>query len=77
MHGLLLELNQPHIEFNTQKRMEVEKNRDKDGKLLYKLMNNAIYGKIMENIRNRIYVKLINSKKRLFKMYIKIKLYVA
>ena len=76
MHGLL-ELNQPHIEFNTQKRMEVEKNRDKDGKLLYKLMNNAIYGKIMENIRNRIYVKLINSKKRLFKMYIKTKLYVA
>ena len=57
--------------------MEVEKNRDKDGKLLYKLMNNAIYGKIMENIRNRIYVKLINSKKRLFKMYIKTKLNVA
>ena len=32
-------------------------------------MNNVIYGKTMENLRNRI--------KRLFKMYIKTKLYFA
>ena len=33
------------IEFNTQKGIEAEKNNDKDGKALYKLMNNAAYEK--------------------------------
>ena len=28
-----------------QKRIRVEKKKDKDGKVLYKLMNNAIYGR--------------------------------
>ena len=32
-------------------------------------MKNATYGKAMENLRNRISVKLISSKKRLFKMH--------
>ena len=46
----VLEFNQlewlkPYIEFNTQKRIEAEKNNDKDGKALHKLMSNAIYGK--------------------------------
>ena len=46
----VIEFNQsqwlkPYVEFNTQKRIEAEKNNDKDGKVLYKLMNNAIYGK--------------------------------
>ena len=41
----------PYFEFNTQKRIEAEKNGDKDGKT-YKLMNNAVYGKTMENGRN-------------------------
>ena len=31
----------------------------------------------MENLRNRINVKLVKKRKRLFKMYIKTKLYVA
>ena len=63
-----LEFNQSqwlkqHVEFNTQKRLEAEKNGDKDGKALYKLMNNAVYGKTMENLRNRIDVKLVSNKK--------------
>ena len=36
-------------------------------------MNNATYRKTMENLRNRIYVKLGNNEKD-FKMYIKTKL---
>ena len=53
----------PYIEFNIQKRIVAEKNSDKDGKALYKLMNDAICGKTMEDLRNRINVKLVNNKK--------------
>ena len=53
----------PYIELNTQNRIEAEKNNDKNRKALYKLMNNALYGKTMENLRNRIEVKLISNKK--------------
>ena len=66
----------PYIEFNTQKRIEAEKNNVKDGKALNTLMIITINGKTMENLRHRINVKLINNKKHL-KMYIKTKLYVT
>ena len=64
----ILEFNQsqwlkPYIEFDTQKRIEAEKNNDKDGKTLYKLMNNAIYKKTMEKLRNRIQANLVNYEK--------------
>ena len=64
----VLEFNQsqclkPCIEFNPQKRIAAEKNNDKDGKALYKLMDNAIYGKSIENLRNRTSVQLVNSEK--------------
>ena len=64
------------MEFTTHKKVEAEKNREKDGKVLYKLMSNAIYGKTIENFRSRINVKLENNKKD-FKMYIKTKLYAT
>ena len=35
----------------------------KDGKALYKLVNNIIYGKTMESLRNRIDIKLANNEK--------------
>ena len=60
----VLKLNQsqwlkPYIEFNTKKRIEAEKNGDKDEKALCKVMNNAIYGEAKEKLRSRINAKLI------------------
>ena len=78
-----MELNQSqwlkkYVEFNTQKRIEIEKNGDKVGKVLYKLMNNSMYGKTMVNLRKRIVVKLFfEQQKRLSKMDIRTKLYVT
>ena len=74
---LVLNFNQfqwlkPYVEFNTHKKQKIkaEKNSDKDRKALHKLMNNAVYGKAMENLRNRIDVNLVsnNNKKRQFKI---------
>ena len=63
----VLEFNQSqwlkHVEFNTKERIEAERNGDKDGKALYKLMNNAVYGETMEHLRNRIDVKVVSNKK--------------
>ena len=39
----------PYIYFNTEKRKKGSSNFDKD---FFKLMNNIVYGKIMENLRN-------------------------
>ena len=39
------------------------KNNEKDGETLFKLMNHSTYGKTMENVRNRIEVKLVNNEK--------------
>ena len=49
-----------YVDFNTKKRQE---SADEFSKGLYKLFNNCIYGKSIENIRKRINVKLINDKK--------------
>ena len=57
------QLLKQYVEFSTQKGTKAEKNGDKDRKILYKLMNNAVYGKAMENLRNRIDVKLARNKK--------------
>ena len=67
IHGVF-EFNQlqclkPYIDLNTQKRIEGEKNGEKDGKVSYKLINNAVCPKTIENLRNRIDVKLVNNEK--------------
>ena len=49
------------------KEQKLKRKRDKDGKVLYKSMNNAVYEKIMENLRNRIHVKLVSIKSNYLK----------
>ena len=45
-----------YINFNTQKRNQAANDFEKD---FYKLLNNAFYGKTMENVRNRLKIKFI------------------
>ena len=45
-----------YISFNTQKRNKAKNDFEKD---FYKLLNNAFYGKAMENSRNRFKIKFI------------------
>ena len=56
-----------YIKFNAQKRREAQKNDEKHGKAFYKLMDNTVYGKTIDNVRNRIDVKLVNNKQNYFK----------
>ena len=69
---LLLKFNQsqwlkPYVEFNTEKSIEVEKSGVKDERALYKIINNSVYAKTMEKLRNRIVVKLLRNKIDYFK----------
>jgi len=46
----------PYIAFNTEKRRIARSSFEKD---FFKLMSHAVYGKTIEQLRNRVYVKLV------------------
>ena len=62
-----------YIDFDTGKRRNAANGFDKD---FFKLMNNSVFGKTMENLRNRINVRLVNNVKHYIK-YISKQIFVS
>ena len=74
----VLEFNQSpwlkqYIDYNTEKRKNAKSDFEKD---FFKLMNNSVFGKTMENIRKRIDVRLVTDEKK-FSKYVSKPTYVS
>ena len=57
-----------YIEFNIQNRKEAKAKGDKFGDVFFKLMNNAFYGKTIDNVYNIQEVELVNEVDRYIKL---------
>ena len=56
----------PYIDFNTQKRKEATNDANKNP---FRLLNNAAYGKTMENMRKRIKIRIVKNEKILLNIF--------
>ena len=54
----------PFIDFNTKKRKGANNKADKNS---FKLLNNAVYGKAMDNMRKRITIRIVKTQKDFIK----------
>ena len=54
----------PYIGFNTQERKEATNEADKN---VFKLLDNAVYGTAMENMRKRIKIRIMKNEKDFIK----------